>query len=370
MSRKGNPYDNASCESFMKTLKYEEVYRQEYRDLAEARASIEQFIEQDLQQKRLHSALGYRPPAEFELSLTTSGPAAGINRRWPYEKRGRPQNAFFQAWRNLSVRCVVTSCKPGPGCRLPWSGPVPGYRTRREEQHALPIVRDEFRPAIPQRVARQHCPSPLHRQSQLKSICPVGEMHLPSNGKQCLNCLSQPRGQPHSMAEDFRIARKVFADEEAIETSSMRTSSRTIVLMSEKVFADEEAIETRAGHRRVQTCSSAEKVFADEEAIETSGSPPCRLSLFSLRRYSLTKKRLRPDSRCSATVAALSLRRFSLTKKRLRRIAERPRRVAESQTEKVFADEEAIETHARISARLPALPLRRFSLTKKRLRPL
>ena len=41
MSRKGNPYDNASCESFMKTLKYEEVYRQEYRDLAEARASIE-----------------------------------------------------------------------------------------------------------------------------------------------------------------------------------------------------------------------------------------------------------------------------------------------------------------------------------------
>src|SRR3954454_13649046 len=45
MSRKGNPYDNAACESFMKTLKYEEVYRQEYRDLEEARASIEQFLE-------------------------------------------------------------------------------------------------------------------------------------------------------------------------------------------------------------------------------------------------------------------------------------------------------------------------------------
>ena len=45
MSRKGNPYDNAACESFMKTLKYEEVYRQEYRDLAEARRSIEQFLE-------------------------------------------------------------------------------------------------------------------------------------------------------------------------------------------------------------------------------------------------------------------------------------------------------------------------------------
>ena len=45
MSRKGNPYDNAACESFMKTLKYEEVYRQEYRDLAEARRSIERFLE-------------------------------------------------------------------------------------------------------------------------------------------------------------------------------------------------------------------------------------------------------------------------------------------------------------------------------------
>lgn len=66
MSRKGNPYDNAACESFMKTLKYEEVYRQEYRDLAEARSSIEHFLERVYNQKRLHSALDYRPPAEFE----------------------------------------------------------------------------------------------------------------------------------------------------------------------------------------------------------------------------------------------------------------------------------------------------------------
>jgi len=66
MSRKGNPYDNAACESFMKTLKYEEVYRQEYRDLTEALASIQQFIENIYNQKRLHSALGYRPPVEFE----------------------------------------------------------------------------------------------------------------------------------------------------------------------------------------------------------------------------------------------------------------------------------------------------------------
>jgi len=70
MSRKGNPYDNATCESFMKTLKYEEVHRQEYRDLAEARASIGGFLKKVYNQKRLHSALGYRPPVEFEQSRT------------------------------------------------------------------------------------------------------------------------------------------------------------------------------------------------------------------------------------------------------------------------------------------------------------
>lgn len=72
MSRRGNPYDNAKAESFMKTLKYEEVYRSEYRNEREVRRGIKRFLEKVYNQKRLHSALGYVPPAEFERNLSKS----------------------------------------------------------------------------------------------------------------------------------------------------------------------------------------------------------------------------------------------------------------------------------------------------------
>jgi transposase InsO family protein len=69
MARRGNPYDNAQAESFFKTLKHEEVNLTEYRNLEEAAASIGAFIEQIYNRERLHSALGYLPPAEFEHNL-------------------------------------------------------------------------------------------------------------------------------------------------------------------------------------------------------------------------------------------------------------------------------------------------------------
>src|SRR5579859_6287638 len=69
MSRKGNPWDNAACESFMKTLKHEEVHRTEYRNLADARARIGQFLESIYNDRRMHSSLDYRSPSEFEGTL-------------------------------------------------------------------------------------------------------------------------------------------------------------------------------------------------------------------------------------------------------------------------------------------------------------
>lgn len=66
MSRPGNPYDNARCERFMQTLKREEIYANRYRDMEHLRANIQDFIERYYNSKRMHSALGYRTPEEFE----------------------------------------------------------------------------------------------------------------------------------------------------------------------------------------------------------------------------------------------------------------------------------------------------------------
>jgi transposase InsO family protein len=90
MSRPANPYDNASCESFLKTLKREEIYANRYRDLGHLRRNIAVFIEQYYNRMRLHSALGYRPPEEFEHAVApvTSSIAARLQWFRPGEHAG------------------------------------------------------------------------------------------------------------------------------------------------------------------------------------------------------------------------------------------------------------------------------------------
>ena len=72
MTRKGNPYDNAQVESLIKTLKSEEVYLWDYKTFEDVKKRIPYFIEEVYNEKRLHSALGYCPPNEYEVLVASS----------------------------------------------------------------------------------------------------------------------------------------------------------------------------------------------------------------------------------------------------------------------------------------------------------
>jgi putative transposase len=89
MSRPGNPYDNATCESFMKTLKKEEVYCSEYRNLDDLTTHMETFIDKYYNQQRLHSALRYTSPADFEAAAIAGPETAAVS--------GAPRMSFFKA---------------------------------------------------------------------------------------------------------------------------------------------------------------------------------------------------------------------------------------------------------------------------------
>jgi transposase InsO family protein len=91
MSRPANPYDNARCESFMRTLKREEIHANKYRDLDDLRAHMEEFIDRYYNRQRLHSALGYRTPEEFET-------AAPAERAWPGASLSFPRHGEVYRW--------------------------------------------------------------------------------------------------------------------------------------------------------------------------------------------------------------------------------------------------------------------------------
>jgi putative transposase len=104
MSRPANPYDNASCESFIKTLKQEEIYANHYRDLEDLRSNISSFIEQYYNRCRLHSSLGYRPPEEFEQTLVPSHqPAAATMSFFRHQEIYRADDTKIQTGSHLAI---------------------------------------------------------------------------------------------------------------------------------------------------------------------------------------------------------------------------------------------------------------------------
>jgi transposase InsO family protein len=99
MSRPANPYDNAFCESFIKTLKREEIYANQYQHIDDLLAHLEQFIDHYYNRLRLHSALGYKTPEQFEVACSTQTPAPTPSLSFPRHgeiyrsrsrRRGRP----------------------------------------------------------------------------------------------------------------------------------------------------------------------------------------------------------------------------------------------------------------------------------------
>jgi putative transposase len=97
MSRPANPYDNATCESFMKTLKQEEIYCRDYRDLEDLETHVEEFLDRYYNRQRLHSALGYRTPVEFEEQGAAENSEPGVD---------APKMSFFrheEIYRPMSV---------------------------------------------------------------------------------------------------------------------------------------------------------------------------------------------------------------------------------------------------------------------------
>jgi transposase InsO family protein len=133
MSRPGNPYDNAFCESFIKTLKREQIYAHKYQYIDELNAHLEQFIESYYNRQRLHSALGYKTPEEFETAQAPQTALAGsavsfprhevIYRSWT-RRRGRPRKGNGEP---LSADSPLPSIDESPvGYSLTgWSPPEP-----------------------------------------------------------------------------------------------------------------------------------------------------------------------------------------------------------------------------------------------------
>lgn len=129
MSRPANPYDNASCESFIKTLKREEIYANEYCDLNHLRENIAAFIDIYYNRVRLHSALDYRPPEEFEQAAAAATMSQGATMSFfRHAEIYRPMWDSF--WRSLGATTAAAPTHrldefPAGYSSAGWSPPEP-----------------------------------------------------------------------------------------------------------------------------------------------------------------------------------------------------------------------------------------------------
>jgi hypothetical protein len=150
----------------MKTLKYEEVYRQEYRDLPDALRSLRRFLENVYNEKHRTRPWAICPPSSRPICCWPTTARKLLRGNFLYE--------FFQASGNLSIRCDSI----GRGTTRP---PLPGSSSRMS-----------FRLVIPRRVAVLQRWLPLRQPAFILQ-------HWPVLGKQCLNFLCHVRGQPQNV---------------------------------------------------------------------------------------------------------------------------------------------------------------------------
>jgi len=107
MSRPANPYDHASCERVLKTLKREEIYANKYRDLVHLRTNMEVFIDQYYTRARLHSALGYRSPEEFEQAVASVFPSdAAMMQFFRHAEGAGPDRISRVRWKSSKTKCA------------------------------------------------------------------------------------------------------------------------------------------------------------------------------------------------------------------------------------------------------------------------
>jgi transposase InsO family protein len=149
MSRPANPYDNAFCESFMRTLKREEIDARSYRDLDDLRVHVAEFIEQYYNHSRLHSALGYRPPEEFEQAAAINQPGGYGAASMSFSRHGE-----IYRWDRETAK---TASPPHPIDESPAGYSLPGCSPAEPDSAspAVAIVNQNMAPGITKNSKRQ-----------------------------------------------------------------------------------------------------------------------------------------------------------------------------------------------------------------------